>query len=156
MAIQLGFLRAGWRGLAVGGACFIAPAMLIRLALAWLSRGTERSPRRVAPLRDQAGDNDRHRGPGALGPGAASRGPVTGAVALVVPALSVGGVREVAFVVGAALAGALIRGVDARRRQGRDPAGGGRPGPAPPGRPLNPGRTAARPIDIDGAESPSS
>jgi len=35
MAIHLGFLRAGWAGLIVGGVCFIAPAMLIVLALAW-------------------------------------------------------------------------------------------------------------------------
>jgi chromate transporter len=35
MAIHIGFLRAGWMGLIVGGLCFIAPAMLIVLALAW-------------------------------------------------------------------------------------------------------------------------
>ena len=36
MAIHLGYLRAGWPGLLLGGACFIVPAMLIVLALAWL------------------------------------------------------------------------------------------------------------------------
>jgi chromate transporter len=36
MAIHIGFLRAGWPGLVVGGACFILPAMLIVLALAWV------------------------------------------------------------------------------------------------------------------------
>src|SRR5689334_6501079 len=36
MAIHLGFVRAGWLGLIIGGACFIAPAMLIVTALAWL------------------------------------------------------------------------------------------------------------------------
>ena len=36
MAIHIGFLRAGWRGLLVGGACFIVPAMLIVLGIAWL------------------------------------------------------------------------------------------------------------------------
>jgi chromate transporter len=36
MAIHIGFLRARWRGLIVGGACFIVPAMLIVLFLAWL------------------------------------------------------------------------------------------------------------------------
>ena len=36
MAIHIGFLRAGWRGLIVGGACFIVPAMLIVLLLAWV------------------------------------------------------------------------------------------------------------------------
>jgi chromate transporter len=34
MAIHVGFVRAGWPGLVVGGACFILPAMLITLALA--------------------------------------------------------------------------------------------------------------------------
>ncbi len=36
MAIHIGFLRAGWRGLIVAGACFILPAMLIVLLLAWV------------------------------------------------------------------------------------------------------------------------
>lgn len=35
LAIHLGYLRAGWRGLIVAGALFILPAMLIVLALAW-------------------------------------------------------------------------------------------------------------------------
>jgi chromate transporter len=35
MAIHLGLVRAGWPGLVVGGVCFILPAMLIVLALAW-------------------------------------------------------------------------------------------------------------------------
>jgi chromate transporter len=35
LAIYLGFLRAGWPGLIVAGACFIGPAMLIVLTLAW-------------------------------------------------------------------------------------------------------------------------
>lgn len=36
LAIYLSYLRAGWLGLIIGGACFIAPAMLIVLVLAWL------------------------------------------------------------------------------------------------------------------------
>jgi chromate transporter len=36
MAIHLSFVRAGWIGLVVGGACFILPAMLIVMGLAWL------------------------------------------------------------------------------------------------------------------------
>jgi chromate transporter len=36
MAIHIGYVRAGVMGLIVGGLCFIAPAMLIVLALAWL------------------------------------------------------------------------------------------------------------------------
>jgi chromate transporter len=35
LAIHLGRVRAGWRGLVVAGACFIFPAMLIVLAFAW-------------------------------------------------------------------------------------------------------------------------
>jgi chromate transporter len=35
MAIHIGFVRAGWAGLVVGGACFILPAMLIVTVLAW-------------------------------------------------------------------------------------------------------------------------
>jgi chromate transporter len=35
MAIHVGNERAGWRGLIVAGACFIAPAFLIVLACAW-------------------------------------------------------------------------------------------------------------------------
>jgi chromate transporter len=36
MAIHVGFLRAGWPGLIVGGVCFIVPAVLIVTALAWV------------------------------------------------------------------------------------------------------------------------
>jgi chromate transporter len=35
MAIHIGLLRAGWRGLIVAGTCFIFPAVVIVLALAW-------------------------------------------------------------------------------------------------------------------------
>lgn len=35
MAIHVGHRRAGWKGLAVAGVCFIAPAMLMVWALAW-------------------------------------------------------------------------------------------------------------------------
>jgi chromate transporter len=36
MAVHIGYVRAGWAGLLLGGICFIAPAMLIVLGLAWL------------------------------------------------------------------------------------------------------------------------
>lgn len=36
MAIHLGLIRAGWAGLVVAGVCFILPAVLIILPLAWL------------------------------------------------------------------------------------------------------------------------
>ncbi len=35
MAIHVGHRRAGWAGLLVAGACFILPAALITLVLAW-------------------------------------------------------------------------------------------------------------------------
>lgn len=35
LAIHIGQLRAGWRGLIVAGVCFICPAMLIILIIAW-------------------------------------------------------------------------------------------------------------------------
>ena len=35
LAIHLGFIRAGWRGLVVAGACFIGPAVAFVLAFAW-------------------------------------------------------------------------------------------------------------------------
>lgn len=35
MVIHLSFMRAGWLGLIVGGICFITPAMLMVLLLAW-------------------------------------------------------------------------------------------------------------------------
>lgn len=36
MAIHVGYERAGWRGLIAAGLCFILPAVLIVLALAWV------------------------------------------------------------------------------------------------------------------------
>src|SRR5436305_3994279 len=36
LAIHLGFIRAGWKGLIVAGICFIVPAMLIILPIGWL------------------------------------------------------------------------------------------------------------------------
>jgi len=35
MAIHIGYRRAGWKGLVVAGLCFIVPAVLITLAVAW-------------------------------------------------------------------------------------------------------------------------
>ena len=36
MAIQIGYRLAGWPGLLMGGVCFILPAALLTLALAWI------------------------------------------------------------------------------------------------------------------------
>src|SRR5579871_2395758 len=35
MAIHIGYLRAGWPGLLLAGSCFIVPAMLLVMAIAW-------------------------------------------------------------------------------------------------------------------------
>ncbi len=35
MAIHVGFLRAGWPGLLAGGLCFLTPAMVMIVGLAW-------------------------------------------------------------------------------------------------------------------------
>ncbi len=35
MAMHVGYLRAGWRGLILGGMCFVVPAVLIVIGLAW-------------------------------------------------------------------------------------------------------------------------
>jgi chromate transporter len=35
VAMALGYTRAGWAGLAIAGACFITPAAMLTLALAW-------------------------------------------------------------------------------------------------------------------------
>ncbi len=47
MAIHLGYLRAGWRGLLLGGLCFLMPAVVLTTAVAWLYQrfGTLAPPR---------------------------------------------------------------------------------------------------------------
>jgi chromate transporter len=50
MAIHLGYLRAGWAGLVLAGACFILPAMTLVLALAWAYVGYGARPEATAML----------------------------------------------------------------------------------------------------------
>ena len=50
MAIHIGYVRAGWRGLIVAGACFILPAMLIVTGLAWAYTQFGTTPRATALL----------------------------------------------------------------------------------------------------------
>ena len=105
MAIHLGFLRAGWPGLMIGGICFIVPAMLIVLVLAsvyvhfgstpqaqWLLYGIKPV---VISIVVQALWN--------LGQKAV-KGPLTAAVACIVLVLYFGGVNEIALL----FAGGLI------------------------------------------------
>jgi chromate transporter len=50
LAIHLGLLRAGWKGLIVAGVCFIAPAMLIILPIGWLYVHYGQLPQVAGPL----------------------------------------------------------------------------------------------------------
>lgn len=96
MAIHIGLVRAGWRGLIVAGTCFILPAMLIVLSLAmayvrygtlpettWLLYGVK--PVIIAIVVQALWG---------LGK-TAVKGPLTGTVGLAVVALSFLGVNEV-------------------------------------------------------------
>jgi chromate transporter len=51
LAIHIGQLRAGFRGLLVAGACFITPAVLIILPIAWAYARWGTLPRAQPPLR---------------------------------------------------------------------------------------------------------
>ncbi len=44
MVLHIGYLRRGWPGLLVAGLCFISPAALAVLALAWLYQACGRLP----------------------------------------------------------------------------------------------------------------
>jgi chromate transporter len=50
LAIHLGYLRAGWKGLIVAGVCFIVPAMLIILPIGWLYVHYSTLPNVAGPL----------------------------------------------------------------------------------------------------------
>jgi chromate transporter len=110
MAIHVGFVRAGWPGLVVGGACFILPAMLITLALAaayarygrlpeagWILYGVK--PVIIAVVVQAVW---------ALGRKAVAT-PLAGAAALAVLVLALRGVNEVALLFAAALGLPVLR-----------------------------------------------
>ncbi len=113
MAIHLGYVRAGWPGLLLGGACFIGPAVLIVLSLAWLYVRYGATPAAVGILYGvlpviiavvvQA--------MWALGR-TAVKGPLLAAVGLAVLALALAGVNELALLFGG---GALVMLARARR-----------------------------------------
>lgn len=50
LAIHIGLMRAGWRGLIVAGLCFIVPAVLIILPIGWLYVHYGTVPRVAGPL----------------------------------------------------------------------------------------------------------
>jgi chromate transporter len=110
MAIHVGFVRAGWPGLVVGGACFILPAMLITLALAaayarygrlpeagWILYGVK--PVIIAVVVQAVW---------ALGRKAVAT-PLAAAAALAVLVLALRGVNEVALLFAAALGLPVLR-----------------------------------------------
>jgi chromate transporter len=109
MAIHLGYVRAGWAGLVLGGACFIVPAMLIvgalawayvrygaRPEVAWLMYGIK--PVIIAIVVQAMWALAR----------TAVKGPALAALGTVVLALSLAGVNELALLLGGALAGLLV------------------------------------------------
>jgi chromate transporter len=110
MAIHVGYVRAGWPGLVVGGACFILPAMLITLALAavyarygrlpeagWILYGVK--PVIIAIVVQAVWSLARR----------AVATPLAAAVSLAVLVLALRGVNEVGLLFAAALGLPLIR-----------------------------------------------
>ncbi len=115
MAIHIGFVRAGWRGLVAGGVAFILPAALTTLALAvgyarygtlpaagWLLYGVK--PVIIAVVVQAVWGLARK----------ALATPLAAAVALGVLGLALRGVNEVALLFGAALALPLVRALGTR------------------------------------------
>lgn len=119
LAIHLGYVRAGWPGLVLAGALFIAPAMLIVLGLAWvyvtygsfpqvgwLLYGVK--PVIIAVLAQALWGLSR----------TALKGPALATVALGVLMLAVLGVNELALLFGGGLA-TLLAHVGSTRARGR-------------------------------------
>jgi chromate transporter len=116
LAIHVGFARAGWPGLVLGGLCFILPAAAITLALAagyarfgrlpeagWLLYGVK--PVIIAVVVQATWGLAR----------TTLASPLAAGVGLAVLVLSLRGVNEVALLFGAALALPLLRAVAAER-----------------------------------------
>ena len=114
MAIHVGYVRAGWPGLVVGGSCFILPAMVITLVLAtvyarygrlpqaaWILYGVK--PVIIAVVVQAVWSLARR----------AVATPLAAAVALAVLVLALRGVNEVALLFAAALGLPLLRTVAA-------------------------------------------
>jgi chromate transporter len=110
MAIHLGYVRAGWPGLLLGGGCFIVPAVLIVLALAWLYARYGTTPAAawilhgVVPVIIAVVVQAMW----ALGR-TAVKTPLLAGVAVAVLALSLAGVNELALLFGGGVAVALAR-----------------------------------------------
>ena len=110
MAIHLGYVRAGWPGLLLGGSCFIVPAVVIVLTLAWLYVRYGATPAATSALYGvipviiavvaQA--------IWALGR-TAVKGPLPAMLGIGVLALSLAGVNELALLFGAGAVFMLVR-----------------------------------------------
>jgi chromate transporter len=110
MAIHLGYVRAGWPGLLIGGAGFILPAVAIVLALAWLYIRYGTTPAATSALHGvlpviiavvvQA--------MWSLGR-AAIKGPLLAGLGVLVLGLSLLGVNELALLFGGGVLVALVR-----------------------------------------------
>lgn len=121
LAIHLGYVRAGWRGLIVAGVLFIAPAMLIVLALAWAYVRFGSLPQAawllygvkpvILAVVAQALWN--------LGR-TAIKGPLTAIVGVAALALFVAGINEVAILL---IAGLIVLAARLWQRRGTDAAG---------------------------------
>ncbi|MEW6532351.1 MAG: chromate efflux transporter [Thermodesulfobacteriota bacterium] len=118
MAIHIGFLRAGWLGLIVAGTCFIVPAVLIVLLLAWMYVRFGTLPQAewllygikpvvIAIIAQALWTLGRQ----------AVEGPLTGIVGFIVLALYFAGVNEIALLFAGGLAVMLCGNV--RRLRGR-------------------------------------
>ena len=132
LAIYLGYLRAGWLGLLLAGMCFIGPAMLIVLALAWAYVTYGALPQLtwvfygiqpvVVAIITQAVWNLGRR---------VVKGWPAALAALVVAALYLAGVNVLILLFGGGLAYALLRLAQRRSAPARLPAAGPIPaGPA--------------------------
>ncbi|HTX54904.1 MAG TPA: chromate efflux transporter [Candidatus Baltobacteraceae bacterium] len=119
LAIYLGYVRAGWPGLILGGVCFIAPAMALVLAIAvayarfgslpqigWLLYGVK--PVIIAIVLQALWNLGR----------TAVKGPLTAAIGLAVLALALAGVNLVLLLFAA---GILVVGVRAADQGGPGP-----------------------------------
>src|SRR5262249_48701821 len=109
MAIHLGYRRAGWPGLIIGGVCFIVPAMLIvglcgwlyvrygaRPEAGWLLYGVK--PVIIAVVPPAVGGLRR----------AAVQGPLLAAIGVAVLALYFIGANEIALLLGAGVIAVLL------------------------------------------------
>lgn len=119
MAIHIGFVRAGWAGLLVAGACFIVPAMLIVMALAWAYTHFGSTPQVswilygvkpvvIAVIVQALWDLGRK----------AVKGPLTAVVGLAVLLLYFWGINEISLLVLGGLAVMIVKNV---RRLGQQP-----------------------------------